>query len=181
LGCRPASPSPLSPCWTTEPNLAELKPRRKRDGAPITVRVIEYSITSTAIGKGTTTSEVFCLITNLLDPADAPAAELAGLHARRWKIELVFKAVKVDIAQARPVLRSGHADTVLAGAAITTHTTSGGEPIEILTTLIRPRPPRTADRKRKARQGQRIKTFRVTYKIVPHPMTPRLAAQPRAA
>lgn len=210
--------------------LAELKPRRKRDGAPITVRVIEYSVTSTAVGKGKTTSEVFCLITNLLDPADAPVGELAALYARRWRVELVFKAVKVDIAGARPVLRSGHADTVLAEIwslltvyqillrlaeeAITTHTQSGGEPIElgkisiknargalrrsigqtlqaaeamaafageILTTLTRPRPPRTADRKRKARKGQRIKTFRVTYKIVPHPMTPRLAAQPRAA
>jgi Insertion element 4 transposase N-terminal/Transposase DDE domain len=127
--------------------LAELKPRIKRDGPPITVRVIEYSVTTRALGKGKTTSEVFCLVTNLTDPDTAPALELAALYARRWKIEVLYKAVKVDLSGARPVLRSGHADTVmaeiwsllalfqillrLADAAITTHLDDGGDPIDL--------------------------------------------------
>jgi hypothetical protein len=95
--------------------LAYLNPKAKRDGPPITVRVIEYSIrskTGALGGKGT--SEVFCLVTNLLDPEQAPAAELAALYARRWKIEVLYKAIKVDLNGVKPVLRSGHADTVLA-------------------------------------------------------------------
>jgi hypothetical protein len=124
--------------------LAELKPRIKRDGPPITVRVIEYSVTTRALGKGTTTSEVFCLVTNLTYPDTAPALELAALYARRWKIEVLYKAVKVDLNGARPVLRSSHADTAVAGiwsllalfqillrladAAITAHLDDGGDP-----------------------------------------------------
>src|ERR1022692_1164423 len=213
--------------------LAELKPRRKRDGPPITVRVIEYSITTRALGKGKITSEVFCLVTNLTDPDTAPAPELAALYARRWKIEVLYKAVKIDLNGARPVLRSGHADTVLAeiwsllalfqillrlaDAAITAHLDDGGDPIDleqisiknargalrrtigqattqltemtqamtaftedVLSTLTPRRPRRTAARKRKARRGSKIKTFRVAYSIVPHPLAPR-TAQPRAA
>ena len=95
--------------------LAELKPRVKRDGPPITVRVIEYSVTSTTSRiLRRTTSEVFCLVTNLLDPAQAPAPELIGLYRRRWNIETVFKALKVDIGAARPVLRSACPDTIIA-------------------------------------------------------------------
>jgi hypothetical protein len=213
--------------------LAELKPRIKRDGPPITVRVIEYSVTTRALGKGKTTSEVFCLVTNLTDPGTAPALELAALYARRWKIEVLYKAVKVDLNGARPVLRSGHADTVLAeiwsllalfqillrlaDAAITAHLDDGGDPTgleqisikntrgalrrtigqattqltemtqamtafteDVLSTLTPRRPRRTAARKRKARRGNKIKTFRVAYSIIPHPLAPR-TAQPRAA
>jgi hypothetical protein len=210
--------------------LAELKPRLKRDGPPITVRVIEYSVTTRALGKTKTTSEVFCLVTNLTDPDTAPAAELAGLYARRWKIEVLYKAVKIDLNGARPVLRSEHADTVLAeiwsllalfqillrlaDAAITAHLDDGGDPTsleqisiknargalrrtigqattqlteamtafaeDVLSTLTPRRPHRTADRKRKARRGDKIKTFRVAYSIVPHPLAPP-TAQPRAA
>jgi DDE family transposase len=125
--------------------LAELKPRARRDGPPITVRVIEYSVTTRALGKGKTTSEVFCLVTNLTNPDTAPALELARLYARRWKIEVLYKAVKIDLNGARPVLRSGHPDTVLAeiwslltlfqillrlaNAAITAHLDDGGDPI----------------------------------------------------
>lgn len=125
--------------------LAELKPRARRDGPPITVRVIEYSITTRALGKGKTTSEVFCLVTNLTDPDTAPAPELAALYARRWKIEVLYKAIKIDLNGARPVLRSGHAGTVLAeiwsllalfqillrlaDVAITAHLDDGGDPI----------------------------------------------------
>ncbi|MCW2913726.1 MAG: hypothetical protein JWN52_1794 [Actinomycetia bacterium] len=46
---------------------------------------------------------------------------------------------------------------------------------DVLSTLT---PRRPADRKRKACRGDKIKTFRVTYSIVPHPLAPRIA-QPR--
>ena len=71
--------------------LCELRPARRRDGQPIPVRVIEYSIVT---DDGT--SELFCLLTTLLDPATAPAAELAGLYAQRWGLETALKEIKVS-------------------------------------------------------------------------------------
>jgi hypothetical protein len=94
--------------------LAELKPARKRDGPPILVRVIEYTIVSTT-ANGKRRSELFALVTNLTDPDEAPAGELAALYARRWQIEIVFKALKVDLAACKPVFRSATADGVIAG------------------------------------------------------------------
>jgi hypothetical protein len=48
--------------------LAELRPPRKKDSPAITVRVIEYSVlTAPAVGGETEASEVFCLVTDLLD------------------------------------------------------------------------------------------------------------------
>jgi hypothetical protein len=123
--------------------LARLNPRVKRDGQPITVRVIEYSVASTTTTiLRRTTSEVFCLVTNLLNPLEAPAPALIGLYRQRWSIETVFKALKVDIGAARPVLRSARPETViaeiwsllavyqillrLAGAALIGHRPDGG-------------------------------------------------------
>lgn len=47
---------------------------------------------------GTTTgsSELFCLITTLLDPLTAPAGELAELYARRWTSETIYRSIKVE-------------------------------------------------------------------------------------
>ena len=56
--------------------LSELKAPRKKDGPPIRVRVIEYSVL-TEDEHGKQISELFCLATTLLDPAHAPAADLA--------------------------------------------------------------------------------------------------------
>jgi len=87
--------------------LSELRPARRRDGDPIPVRVIEYSIVS---DDGT--SELFCLLTTLLDPATAPAAELAGLYAQRWELETALKEIKVSQRGSSVVLRSHHPDGV---------------------------------------------------------------------
>jgi IS4 transposase len=83
--------------------LAELKPGARRDGPPITVRVIEYSVTTQAVGNGKATCEVFCLVTNLTDPDEAPAPEVAARYAGRWTIEVLYKAVKIDLNGVRPV------------------------------------------------------------------------------
>ena len=55
--------------------LAELKPPRKADGPPIAVRVIEYTVhTTPEDGGGEESSEVFCLVTDLLERGGVPGA-----------------------------------------------------------------------------------------------------------
>jgi hypothetical protein len=49
----------------------------------IPVRVIEYEVANRD-GKG----EIFCLITTIMDPEVASAAELAAAYAERWEFEL---------------------------------------------------------------------------------------------
>jgi hypothetical protein len=44
---------------------------------------------------------------------------------------------------------------------------------EVLATVTHQRPARTTARKRKARRGEKLKTLRVTYKIIMHPMAAR--------
>lgn len=73
--------------------LSELRPPRKKNGPPITVRVIEYSIT-TENDDGEQISELFCLATTLLDPATAPAADLAALYHDRWQAETSIGELK---------------------------------------------------------------------------------------
>ena len=56
--------------------LSELRGKRKSERMP--VRVIEYTVTTTTLGQDGSTeeiSELFCLITTLLDPDKAPADE----------------------------------------------------------------------------------------------------------
>lgn len=85
--------------------LSELRGTRRTER--VTVRVIEYSV---ADDDGV--SEVFCLITTLLDPEAAPALELARNYAERWSVEVLFKLVKVDLRTSGGVLRSGRPEGV---------------------------------------------------------------------
>ena len=87
--------------------LAELKPPRKKDGPAITVRVIEYTVHTAAEDGGEETSEVFCLVTSLLDPEEHPALDLACCYPRRWGCETVIGHHKTDLGEGQPVLRSG--------------------------------------------------------------------------
>jgi hypothetical protein len=87
--------------------LAQLHSRRTADGPPITVRVIEYTVhTSRAGSDDEDTSEVFCLVTDLLDPEAYPALDLAGAYPMRWGCETVIGHHKTDMGQGKPVLRS---------------------------------------------------------------------------
>jgi hypothetical protein len=79
--------------------LSQLRGTRKNER--VTVRVIEYSV-----HEQDGTSEVFALITNLLDPEHAPALQLARAYSQRWHIELLFRLVKVDLRAPGGVLRS---------------------------------------------------------------------------
>ena len=48
----------------------------------------------------------------MLDPAEAPAAELAAAYAQRWEIELAFDELKTHQRGPRTVLRSKSPDLV---------------------------------------------------------------------
>jgi Insertion element 4 transposase N-terminal/Transposase DDE domain len=92
--------------------LAQLHPARKVDGPPITVRVIEYTIHTTPArdgddhGDGAESSEVFALVTDLLDVEAYPALELACAYPNRWSAETVIGHHKTDMGAGMPVLRS---------------------------------------------------------------------------
>jgi hypothetical protein len=87
--------------------LAELKPPRKKDGPVIAVRVIEYTVhTAPAVGGQASTSEVFCLVTSLIDPEQYPALDLACCYPERWGCETVIGRHKTDMGEGQPVLRS---------------------------------------------------------------------------
>ena len=93
--------------------LAVLQPRRKTDGPPIMVRVIEYTVHSRPAGSHDTagsdnedTSEVFALVTDLLDPEAHPALDLACAYPMRWECETVIAHHKTDMGAGMAVLRS---------------------------------------------------------------------------
>ena len=71
---------------------------KNRHADPITVRVIEYTLA----GQAT----VCRLITTILDPAQAPATDLAALYAQRWELETSLDELKTHQGAPRMVLRS---------------------------------------------------------------------------
>jgi hypothetical protein len=75
-------------------------PHHSRGGCR--VRVVEYTIAGHDL--------VYRLITTILDPDQAPAAELAALYAQRWEFESTLDEIKTHLGGPRLVLRSQHAD-----------------------------------------------------------------------
>jgi len=65
------------------------------------VRVVEYRLAGIAEAE-----PLYRLLTTLLDPAQAPAAELAALYHERWEIEGALAELKTQLRGARVVLRS---------------------------------------------------------------------------
>ena len=86
--------------------LARLNPARKADGPAITVRVIEYTVHTTPEGGTEESSEVFCLVTDLLDIDTYPALDLACAYPMRWECETVIGHHKTDMGAGVAVLRS---------------------------------------------------------------------------
>ena len=74
--------------------------RRKRR-QPLPVRVIEYQLEAIDDAE-----EFYRLVTTILDPAPAPAEELAALYCERWEIEGALDELKTHLRGARIVLRS---------------------------------------------------------------------------
>ena len=66
------------------------------------VRVIDYTLE----GAATPVQDSYRLVTNILDPAAAPALELAALYHERWEIEGVFDEFKTHLRANSTVLRS---------------------------------------------------------------------------
>lgn len=95
--------------------LSTLKPARRAGHnrhAGLRVRVIEYQLESP---EGIVEDEpvTYRLISTLLEPEVAPAAELAALYRERWEIENVFDELKTHQRGPGVVLRSRSPDGVL--------------------------------------------------------------------
>ncbi|MGH8300987.1 MAG: IS4 family transposase, partial [Steroidobacteraceae bacterium] len=85
-----------------------LKDRKaRRDGAQ--ARVIEYRLDDPALAED---EQRYRLITTILDPAAAPASELAALYPQRWELESALDELKTHQRGPRVVLRSKAPDTV---------------------------------------------------------------------
>ena len=82
------------------------KDRARQQGQ--TVRVIDYTLQ----GSATPVQDSYRLVTNLLEPASAPALELAALYHERWEIEGVFDEFKTHLRSNSTVLRSKTPDLV---------------------------------------------------------------------
>ena len=83
------------------------------DGVTVTVRVIEYWVTV----EGQDVPEMFCLVTDLTDCREYPAAELAALYRWRWDgSETALRENKASLdgagPSAGPMLRSQSPDLV---------------------------------------------------------------------
>jgi len=74
---------------------------RRRGINGVIVRVIEYKL------EGVEDAQAFYrVITTILDPEQASAAELAALYIERWEIETAFDEFKTHLRGSRVVLRS---------------------------------------------------------------------------
>jgi len=78
-----------------------------RQAAPMTVRVIDYTI-----DDGRDNDEDYRLLTTILDPDEAPAEELTATYTQRWEIETTFDELKTHQRGPRAVLRSKSPDLV---------------------------------------------------------------------
>ena len=74
---------------------------RQEDRTPIPVRVVAYTLPAVSDAEAS-----YRLVTSILDPARAPAAELAALYHERWEIETTFDEFKTHLRGAQKVLRS---------------------------------------------------------------------------
>jgi len=80
---------------------------RRHQRNAVSVRVIEYRL------QGVSDAEpIYRLLTSLLDPEAAPAAELAALYHQRWEIETALAELKTHLRGAKIVLRSKTPDLV---------------------------------------------------------------------
>lgn len=79
--------------------------RHKTNG--VKLRVIDYRLEGVADAE-----PVYRLVTTILDPDEAGAAELAALYHERWEIETALDELKTHLRGARIVLRSRTPDLV---------------------------------------------------------------------
>ena len=80
---------------------------KSADRTAIPVRVIEYTLPDVPTADAT-----YRLVTTILEPARAPATELAVLYHERWEMETAFDEFKTHLRGAQRVLRSKTPDLV---------------------------------------------------------------------
>ncbi|QFU91599.1 transposase [Amycolatopsis sp. YIM 10] len=78
--------------------IAEITPPKSSGQGPFRLRAIEYTLPGS--------QEVYRLVTTVLDPVRAPAAELAAVYHQRWDIEGFFKQVKSVQLNEEKIFRS---------------------------------------------------------------------------
>jgi hypothetical protein len=74
---------------------------RRRNRKAVVVRVIDYHLDNVPQADS-----VYRLITTVLNPEQAPAAELAALYHQRWEIETALDELKTHLRGAQIILRS---------------------------------------------------------------------------
>ncbi len=79
--------------------------RHQTNGA--VVRVIDYRLDGVADAE-----PIYRLVTTVLDPAEAPAEDLAALYHERWEIEGALDELKTHLRGAKIILRSKTPDLV---------------------------------------------------------------------
>jgi hypothetical protein len=108
----PAGPKPVHvrdlPDGSWLGHLHQTHSAAARAAEPMLVRVIDYRIED-----GRENPSSYRLFTTLLDPAEAPAEDLAAAYVQRWEIELAFDELKTHQRGPRTVLRSKSPDLVL--------------------------------------------------------------------
>jgi Insertion element 4 transposase N-terminal/Transposase DDE domain len=80
---------------------------RRHQTNGVVVRVIDYRLEGVADAE-----PIYRLVTTILDPAEAPAEELAALYHERWEIEGALDELKTHLRGAKIVLRSKTPDLV---------------------------------------------------------------------
>jgi len=80
---------------------------RRHDTRGVAVRVIEYTLPAVPEAE-----PGYRLITTILDPEAAPAAELAAQYHERWEIEHAFDELKTHLRGRQLILRSKTPDLV---------------------------------------------------------------------
>jgi hypothetical protein len=88
--------------------IAEITPPKNSGVASFKLRAIEYRLPDVTDGK----DDLYRLVTTILDPAQAPAKELAILYHERWDIEGFFKQIKSVQLNAERIFRSKSPDGV---------------------------------------------------------------------
>lgn len=91
------------------------KADRARGARPIPVRVIRYRITVHRVdrrGMRSTRTETIRLLTSILDPAHAPAADLAVCYRQRWESENGYQELKTWLRGPSVILRSHDPDSL---------------------------------------------------------------------
>jgi hypothetical protein len=83
---------------------ASVEARTSVDAGPLPVRVIDYTLPGVATPANGERS--YRLVTTILEPARAPAMELAALYHERWEMETAFDELKTHLRGAQRVLRS---------------------------------------------------------------------------